>query len=299
MTDKGVETRPSNTALIAALRRTLAWMEYGGGQFGPDNLAVHFLPSHYRFFLKFKKIRANTQNKLSAAFPGMTEYLIARTAHFDRLFKEALDAQIPQIVLLGSGYDTRAYRFADLNHGTQIFELDISPTQNRKKKCLRAARIEVPPQVKFVPIDFDRESLGEVLETAGYRKNEKTVFLWEGVSYYLGRKSVDVTLGFVSQAVSESRIGFDYAIPVMPENQDENYGAREFAVSMDRYHDNEELRFSLDEEEIGSFLEQRHLKLVEHFDAEEIERAYLVKRDGSSIGRITGIFRFAAASPVD
>lgn len=299
MADKGVETKPSNTALISALRRTLACMEYDGGQFGPDNLAIWFLPLHYRFFLKLGKVRANTQNKLSAFFPGMTEYLIARTAHFDRLFKEALAEQIPQIVLLGSGYDSRAFRFADMNHGTRVFDLDISPTQNRKKKCLQAARIQIPPQVTFVPIDFNRESLCEALETAGYQKTEKTVFLWEGVSYYLGRKSVDETLEFVSQVASESRIGFDYSIPLEPENLDETYGAKEFALSMRQYHESEELRFSLDEEEIGSFLEQRGLSLVEHLDAEEIERTYLVKGDGSSIGRVTGYFRFAVASPLD
>ena len=79
---------------------------------------------------------------------------------------------------------------------------------------------------------------------------------------------------------------------------DDIYGAREFAGSMRQFHGGEELRFSLDEEEIGSYLEQRHLSLVEHYDAEEIERAYLMKGDGTSLGRITGVFRFAVASPV-
>ena len=60
--------------------------------------------------------------------------MLARTAFFDNLFIDALNKNIPQIVLLGAGYDTRAYRFADLNNATKIFELDIAPTQNRKMK---------------------------------------------------------------------------------------------------------------------------------------------------------------------
>ncbi len=120
MADKGVETKPSSTAMMAALRRALAHLEYGGEPFGPDSLAVHFLPSHYCFFLKFRRVRANTRTRLSKSFPGMAEYLIARTAHFDRLFKEALTGQTPQIVLLGAGYDSRAFRFAGLNRGGKV-----------------------------------------------------------------------------------------------------------------------------------------------------------------------------------
>ena len=55
--------------------------------------------------------------------------MIARTAYFDRLFADALSNKTPQIVLLGAGYDSRAYRFANLNHVTRVFELDIAPTQ--------------------------------------------------------------------------------------------------------------------------------------------------------------------------
>lgn len=131
---KSVEQKPSKTALIGALRRTLANKEFENDKYGSDNLAECFLPPHFRFFLGFKKIRANIKNKLDRFLPGMSEYLIARTAYFDRLIVDALNSKIPQIVLLGAGYDSRAYRFATLNHGTRIFESDTVPTQNRKKK---------------------------------------------------------------------------------------------------------------------------------------------------------------------
>ncbi len=134
MVNKIVEQKPSETALFAALRRTIAKKEFNNEKFGPDYLAEYFLPAHFRFFLKFRKIRANTKEKLSIYLPGVNEYMIARTAHFDRLFKDALNNETPQIVLLGAGYDSRAYRFLALNQDTKIFELDIAPTQERKKK---------------------------------------------------------------------------------------------------------------------------------------------------------------------
>lgn len=298
MTDKGVDEKPSETALFAALRRTLANKEFGDEKFGPDHLAEYFLPPHFRFFLKFKKIQANTKEKLNEALPGLTEYMIARTAYFDGLFVDTLKKDFPQIVLLGIGYDTRAYRFAELNKGTKIFELDIAPTQNQKKIYLKKARIEIPKNVKFVSIDFNKEFLGDVLEKAGFEGQEKTLFIWEGVTYYLDAESVDATLNFVSKSSHpESIIAFDYTLSVSEENLANYYGVKEFAQTMREHHAAEELTFSIREGEIELFLEGRNLKMLEHLDNQEIEKKFLTMDDGTLIGRTTGHFRFVSASP--
>jgi O-methyltransferase involved in polyketide biosynthesis len=275
MTNNRVEQKPSETALFAALRRTLANKEFNNERFGPDNLAIHFLPANFRFFLKFKRVRANTKDRLDDVLPGLYEYMIARTAYFDRLFLDALKDKTAQIVLLGAGYDTRAYRFARENHGTRIFELDIPPTQERKKECIKKARIDVPEQVRFVPIDFNQESLIDVLEKGGYRSD----------------------LEFVSQdSHPESAIGFDYTISISEGNINNYYGVKEFVGSMNEHHASEELMFSIDEGETESFLERRGLKMVDHLDNEEIERTFLLQEDGSPLGQITGHFHFVLAS---
>ena len=297
MTDKGVEQKPSETALFAALRRTLANKEFKDEKFGPDYLAEYFLPPHFRFFLKFKKIRENTKEKLNGFLPGLNEYMIARTAYFDSLFVDALKKQFQQIVLLGAGYDTRSYRFAKLNGGTRIFELDIPPTQNQKKIYLKKARIDIPQSVKLVPIDFNQESLGDVLEKAGFDAQEKTLFIWEGVTYYLDAESVDTTLEFVSRSSHpDSIIAFDYTLSLSEENLSDFYGAKEFAQTMQEHHAAEELTFSIQEGEIESFLESRSLKMIEHLDNEEIEKKFLTTDNGTLIGQMTGHFRFVSAS---
>ncbi|MFC1532769.1 class I SAM-dependent methyltransferase [Thermodesulfobacteriota bacterium] len=298
MSKKKIDQKPSDTALFAALRRTIANQEYKNEKLGPDDLAVCFLPPHFRFFLKFKRIRENTRNKLNGLLPGLNEYMIARTAFFDGLFVDALNIKTPQIVLLGAGYDSRAYRFANSNQGTRIFELDATPTQNRKKKCIRKAQIDIPKHVTFIPINFNQESLKDTLEKAGYKNHQKTLFIWEGVSYYLDLESVETTLAFVSHASHhESAIAFDYTISISEENIDNYYGVKEFTQTMKEHHANEELIFSIDEDEIESFLEQRGLKIVNHLDNEEIERTFLLDENGSLIGQTTGHFRFVLASP--
>lgn len=297
MTNNGVEQKPSETAMFAALRRTIANKEFANEKFGPDYLAEFFLPAHFRFFLKFEKIRANTREKLDGVLPGLTEYMIARTAHFDKLFVDALENKTPQIVLLGAGYDTRAYRFANLNRSTKIFELDIAPTQNRKKKCLKKARVTVPSQVNFVPIDFNKESLADVLERAGYDHRDKTLFIWEGVSYYLETESVQATLEFVRQTShAENRLAFDCTVSISDQDLNDYYGVREFVQTMKEHHANEALLFSIEAGQIGSFLENRGLKLIDLMKNDEIESAYLMSADGKLIGHITGHFRFVLAS---
>ncbi len=224
--------------------------------------------------------------------------MIARTAHFDRLFKDALNNETPQIVLLGAGYDSRAYRFPALNQSTKIFELDTAPTQEIKKKFLKKAKIDIPQQITFVPINFNNDLLKDVLEKAGYQNHQKTLFIWEGVSYYLEAESVNATLDFVSQASHESSIAFDYTISISEKNINHYYGVKEFAQTMEEQHEGEELMFSIDEGEIESYLEQRGLKMFDHLDNEEIERTFLLEENGSLIGQITGHFCFVLASTI-
>ena len=74
-------------------------------------------------------------------------YLIARTAFIDYIFKNSLSENIPQIVILGAGSDTRAYRYQELLGKTRIFELDIAPKQKRKIEILNDEKIDIPEQV--------------------------------------------------------------------------------------------------------------------------------------------------------
>jgi len=297
MSKKGVEQKPSYTALFAALYRAIANKEFKNEGFGSDYLAEYFLPSLYKYLIKFKVIRASIKNKSNKLTPGVYEYTLARTVFFDSVFTDALNKNIPQIVLLGAGYDTRAYRFARLNNGTRIFELEIAPTLNRKKKYLKKVKIDFPKHAILVPIDFNNESLRNVLENAGYDSNQKTLFMWEGVSYYLEPDSVDATLEFIKNfSHDESVIAFDYAISISGENVNNYYGAKEFTETWRKRRSGEPFRFTVSEGKIESFLKQRGLKMVKHLDNKQIEKMFLLNENGSLVGQITGLFRFAMAS---
>jgi len=299
MESRSLQQKPSDTALLTALRRAMANKDYANGQFGPDYLAESFLPSYFRFFLRFQKIRTIAQRRLDRFFPGLTEYIVARTVYFDSLFVNALSKNIPQIVLLGAGYDTRAYRFTKLNQGTRIFELDIAPTQNRKIKCLQDAKIDMPPEIAYVPIDFEAESLKEVLENVGYERHNETLFLWEGVTYYLDPAAVDATLEFIRNSTNvKSRVALDYIVTVSDENINTYFGVKEFVQAMKTHHANEGLVFSIKEGQATSFFEQRTLQVVQHLNNVEIEKTYLTDDNGKLLGHMTGHFRFVVIAGI-
>ena len=161
---KTLEDQPSDSAMGVALWRAIAAVEAREEIRGPDSLADVFLTDDFR------KLAANPAARewLMRKVPGSHEFSLARTAWFDEVVREALQKDTPQIVFLGAGHDSRPYRFRHLIRTTRIFELDIGPTQRRKRQALEQANIPVPEQVTFVPINFTRDRLEAVLAAAGF-----------------------------------------------------------------------------------------------------------------------------------
>ena len=121
----------------------------------------------------------------------MADMVIARTLYFDRILGRVLP-EVEQFVLLGAGYDTRAYGPL-VPDRVACFELDQPGTQALKRSSLRKAGIETPG-VTFVPVDFSRDDVFEKLTAGGYDPGLKTAFLWEGVTLYLSEHDVRKTL---------------------------------------------------------------------------------------------------------
>ena len=206
---QAVENQPSETAMNVAFSRAIAALEDREKIKGRDYIAEIFLDDDKKKYLKDKMLREVAINKFIT--PRLYGYLLARTAFIDNVFEKALIEKIPQILFLGAGYDSRSCRFSALIKETKIFELDINTTQEYKKKMLLQSKIKIPDQLTFVAINFKTDSIEKALLDTGYDKNKKTLFIWEGVMYYLSAQAVDETLKFVkSNSPSGSTICFDY-----------------------------------------------------------------------------------------
>ncbi len=286
-----VERRPSETAMNVTFSRALAALDEREEIRGPDYLAEVFLSDDRKSVFKDSSARA----WLIKNPPGMYEYVIARTIFFDQIFDRALRDEFPQIIFLGAGYDSRPYRFAGLIRETRIFEVDAHPTQQRKKELLQNANIRVPDRLTFVPINFKTDALNDILSKAGYDKSKKTLFILEGVSFYLSHEELDNILNFVkSDSPKGSMLCFDYRL-LLPEGS-QAYGAKEFMKVMQTMFAGEPLKFGLRDDEYDAFLSKKGFALIEHLTPEDMERKYLTLRDGSSAGKVTALFGFIHAS---
>jgi len=133
-----------------------------------------------------------------------------RTRHIDDVLIDSLKAGSTQVVILGAGLDSRAYRF-DALRGMRVIELDLPQTQDYKKARVRDVLGSLPSHVAYAPIDFATQDLATVLKAAGYDQTKKTIFIWEGVTMYIPEAGVDATLRSLARnAAPGSRIVFDY-----------------------------------------------------------------------------------------
>ena len=197
----------------------------------------------------------------------------ARERYIDDYLEACLSEGLEQLVILGAGYDARAYRFDALRTGVKVFEVDHPATQAVKLKKLVAIFGAWPAHVTYVPIDFNQQSLAERLFASGYDEQRKTLFIWQGVTQYLTPAAVDDTLAFVAgHSGPGSSIIFDYMDATLLAG-----APRHGEVSnMRRYRrlSGEGLVFGIPIGGIQAFLEARGFSQVKNADHVALEKAY-------------------------
>jgi methyltransferase (TIGR00027 family) len=283
MAERRIEREGSSTAGYTCFSRACATREQDTRFRGPDYLAEIFMPPIPNILLNVPFLRKLCMRKL---FPtGIHEYVLARTRVFDAVFVDALESGFSQIVLLGAGMDTRAFRFQEKNRGATIFDLDIHATQRYKREVLERKKIAPPAGLVFAPIDFNKQRLADVLAEAGYREGQQTLFLWEGVTMYLEAEAVDGTLAFIRNSAAEgSIVVFDYVRASVLRYENTLYGEKDIRGTVARAE--EGWIFGIEDGTIGGFLAERGFKLLSHYTPPDLEAAYLTAEDGTKFGRI-------------
>src|SRR5262249_51396475 len=190
--------RPSRTAHLVALGRALADLGLSRVPDFHDPTARVFLNEKgKKSLVKIEReARAGRSGFRVQAARGMADMIAVRTAAIDNAVRSAIAAGATQLVILGAGYDGRAWRMSELA-GVKVFEVDRGVTQEDKRA--RVAQLSPPAgMVSFVTIDFERESLDHVLAAAGHEPSLPTCWIWEGVVMYLTRKAMHATLAAIA-----------------------------------------------------------------------------------------------------
>jgi methyltransferase (TIGR00027 family) len=181
----------------------------------PDSLAEHFLGPEIRALqIDHPVIQALDRNydEVIKDFEvmGTVRMMMIRTRFIEERLEHAIHNGATQVVILGAGFDSRAYRFTDLLKDACVFEVDRPATQEIKKRSVLKVLDRAPANLTYVPIDFRHEKLGDALERAGYDAHRKTFFIWEGVTMYLPEEAVRETLSWVASQAPGSAIVFDF-----------------------------------------------------------------------------------------
>lgn len=241
-----------------------------------DGFSRDLMPASWKISL-LPGIRHAIISFMETFVPGLIGDLYCRTHYIDEALAKALRGGVKQIVILGAGFDARAYRIRGIEQA-QVFELDLPKPQRLKQTFIEKRLGKLPAHVTFVPIDFGRQDLEAVLAATGFCKDLKTFFIWEGTTQYLAEVVVDRIFRYIGRVAAErSLVVFTYV------HQDIIDGTARSPADLGLINTASESRtpwiFGFNPAKLPAYLRQRGLERIEELGAEDFQVRYLKPRD--------------------
>lgn len=193
-----------------------------------------------------------------------------------------------QYVILGAGLDSYAYR--NKNPNENVFEVDLPSTQ--AVKIASVQRLDITPigNVSYVACDFEKNSLGERLDSSGFDRHRKAFFSWLGVVPYLDTTAIEETLKFVASCAPDSAMVFDYIVDSDNLNEMEKLVVN--ALSNQLAAGGEPLKSFFDPQQLKKKLEDLGFTQIKDIGPDYLNENYLsFREDGLRVGNVTRIFK--------
>ncbi len=195
---------------MVAATRALAFIS-GDRHVLPDPYAIRFLTPGWRLLVKNPLLRFLLFRVLRPSMAhGIVCTVLGRSQYTEDRVQAMMDESLKQLVLLGAGLDSFVFRRSDLSN-LIVYEVDHPATQQLKKEKIREAGLNLPANHRFLPCDFEVDSIHDVLARSDYSAKRKTMFAWLGILPYLTPGSIDRVLAeLAASAPVDSEIVFDY-----------------------------------------------------------------------------------------
>lgn len=238
-----------------------------------DDLAELFLPRPLRLLVRatrWGRVRNLMVRGSEFTGPGLWVNIACRKHFIDDKLKDALD-DIDAVVILGAGFDTRAYRLTRQVR-IPVFEVDLPVNIARKAETIRRVLGGPPLSVRLVALNFEHDDLLTALAEHGYRTDYRAFFVCEGVTQYLTEATVRRTLEGLRAAAPGSRLVFTYVRRDFIDGTN-RYGTRTLYRNT---RERQQLwQFGLDPGEVAEFIGEYGWRLVEQAGPDEFVQRYV------------------------
>ena len=204
-------TRGSRTAELVAVSRARHLLRHSRPCVFEDPFAIHFVGNRWRRVIGSRLLDTLFSKVLVRKLMPITTQHLTRARFAEECLEDAVRRGVTQYVILGSGFDTFAFRRPDL--GLTVFEVDLDATMDLKRERLAQADMACPDSLRFVPFDFEKGDLRASLVAAGLDPAKATFFNWMGVTYYLtGKAILDNLARLAAIGGPGTEVVFDYLI---------------------------------------------------------------------------------------
>lgn len=143
-------------------------------------------------------VRERTEQLLGTQATRLRTHVLLRSRYAEERLHVATGRGVAQFLILGAGLDTFAYRQPEWATGLRIFEVDHPSSQTQKREKLKTASIPVPPNLVFVPVDFERQTLRRRLLDEGFDFDRPAFVSCLGVLVYLSMDAIRDLLRFLA-----------------------------------------------------------------------------------------------------
>ena len=271
------QNHASRTAEYMALFRALENFRPSNVRLFEDRFALEFLTPSLRTVARMSRypfFNFLIPWLIDQHWPGARSSGIARTRFIDDALLKTLQEGIQQVVILGAGFDCRAYRIPGMDR-TRVYEVDHPNTLAAKRQHLKRVLGNLPQHVVFVEIDFNRQQLKDILAASGFDPARPSCFIWEGVTNYLTKQAVDATLQFISTTAAGNQIIFTYVHQGVLEDSDEFEETRNLMRLLQE--NDEPWTFGLFPSEITEYLMVLRFQLLEDIGSLEYRARYMAQ----------------------
>lgn len=283
---------PSKTAEDMAGFRAMEMLRPKEDRVCEDPFAKHFLTGGW-----VNRVKSPFRTKLFQWIthlinPGAHNTVPARVRFIDEHIKECHKNGLEQLVILGAGYDSRAYRIDELKDGVKVFEVDHPATQEYKLKILETLFETLSENVIFVPYQLGNEGFKKQLFDKGYDKNKKSLFIMEGLIMYLDPEAVKNLFSLISQiSCLGSSVIFDFLPPGIEDGSIKNRGGKNMYKWARKK--GEPFKFSIGKNQLSNFLSPIGFNNINIITAQQCRDLYF--KGNRSKQPVSPLFSFAHA----